>query len=94
MPCQLHRGHIVDLKDLLNLLSALLKERLVIIQNSSCIAQDIYLGTPVKNRRQIQGQVPLHEVKITSQLGISSLVHSIDLVALFKKEASLSQTNP
>ena len=55
MPRQLNRSHIVDLKDLLNLLSTLFQKRLVIIQNSSCIAQDIYLGTPVKNRRQIQG---------------------------------------
>ena len=83
IPRQLHRSHIVNLKDLLNLLSALLKKWLVIIQNSSCIAQDVYLGTPVKNRRQIQVQVPLHEVKITSQLGIRSLIHAINLVAFF-----------
>ena len=83
IPRQLHRSHIVDLKDLLNLLSALLKERFVVIQDPSRIAQDIDLWTPVKNRRQIQGQVPLQEVKITRQLGIRSLVHPIDLVALF-----------
>ena len=54
IPCQLYRGHIVDLKNLLNLLSALLQKRLVIVQDPSCIAQDLYLRTPVKNRRQIQ----------------------------------------
>ena len=83
MPCQLYRSHIVDLKDLLNLLSALLKKWFVVIQNAGRIAQDVDLRTPVKNRRQIQGQVPLQKMESPWQLGISSLVHPINLVALF-----------
>ena len=48
MPRQLNRSHIVDLKDLLNLLSTFVPEAACNHPKPSCIAQDIYLGTPVK----------------------------------------------